>query len=143
MNQMNISFLSKIENIGFARNVSQAFLLSLDVKLSYLNEIKTIISEGVTNAIVHGYLKDENKLVNLDMSYDEENIYIIIKDYGIGISDIDKAREPLYTSIEGERSGLGFTIMEVFSDEFIVESNIDEGTTLKITKKREIIDGDK
>lgn len=137
MNKMYLSFKSKIENISFARNVAQAFLLPLDVKLSFLNEVKTIVSEGITNAIIHGYQRDDSHEVKLEMTYDDEYIYISIIDSGIGISDVEEARKPLYTSIEGERSGLGFTIMEVFSDEFSVESEVGVGTSLYIVKKRE------
>lgn len=137
MNKVEISFTSHCENISFARSCTQAFLVNLDCSLGFLNELKTIVSEGVTNAIVHGYQGEEDKRVYLSIGYDSDSIYIEIRDEGIGISDIDAAREPLYTSLSGERSGLGFTIMEVFSDTFEVVSEVDKGTTLIISKKRE------
>lgn len=135
-NEMKVSFLSKKENVAFARGIAISFLVGLDLELCVVNEIKTIISEGITNAIVHGYDDDETKFVELKMSYDNFNIYIVIHDSGKGIEDIEKAREPLFsTKIEEERAGLGFTIMEVFSDKLEIKSSVNQGTELSITKK--------
>ena len=133
---MQVKFLSKLENVTLARTLAVGFLVDLNLNLNTMNEIKTVISEAVTNSIVHGYLGKENKTVELRMSYDEVSIEIEIIDEGVGIEDIEKAREPLYSSkVEEERAGLGFTIMEVFTDNLEVKSEVDKGTTVTMTKK--------
>ena len=100
-----------------------------------VNELKTAISEAVTNAIVHGYTNDESKSVYMNLSYDNYNIYAEVIDYGIGISDIEQAQEPLFTTKKDEeRSGLGFTIMNVFTDELDVISRVNEGTKITMVK---------
>lgn len=133
---MQVKFLSKLENVTLARTLAVGFLVDLNLNLNTMNEIKTVISEAVTNSIVHGYLGNENKTVELRMSYDEVSIEIEIIDEGVGIEDIEKAREPLYSSkLEEERAGLGFTIMEVFTDNLEVKSEVDKGTTVTMTKK--------
>lgn len=135
-NEMQVKFLSKLENVTLARTLAVGFLVDLNLNLNTMNEIKTVISEAVTNSIVHGYLGNENKTVELRMSYDEVSIEIEIIDEGVGIEDIEKAREPLYSSkLEEERAGLGFTIMEVFTDNLEVKSEVDKGTTVTMTKK--------
>lgn len=135
-NEMQVKFLSKLENVTLARTLAVGFLVDLNLNLNTMNEIKTVISEAVTNSIVHGYLGQENKMVELKMSYDDLNIEIEITDEGVGIDDIEKAREPLYSSkLEEERAGLGFTIMEVFTDNLEVKSAINKGTTVLMTKK--------
>lgn len=135
-NEMQVKFLSKLENVTLARTLAVGFLVDLNLNLNTMNEIKTVISEAVTNSIVHGYLGKENKTVELRMSYDEVSIEIEIIDEGVGIEDIEKAREPLYSSkVEEERAGLGFTIMEVFTDNLEVKSEVDKGTTVTMTKK--------
>ena len=106
-NLMSVKFLAKKENVIFARGVAGAFLVNLNLELGFLNEIKTAISEAVTNSIVHGYLCDDTKLVELSMSYDDEVVTVEIIDNGVGIEDITKAKEPLYsTKLEEERAGL-------------------------------------
>ena len=138
LNSMSLNFKAKLENIQFSRNACAIFIHDLKVSLSFVQEIKTIISEGVTNSIIHGYNSDETKIVNINMSYDKEYIYLEIIDQGVGIPDINEARLPLFTTkSESERSGLGFTIMEVFSDSLIVESILNKGTKLIIKKKIE------
>lgn len=135
-NKMAISFLAKTENVMFARNTATTFLYYLNPTISFLNEVKTIISEAVTNAIVHGYKNKPDEEVILNMSYDVNNIYIEVIDNGVGIKDVDEAMMPLFTTdAESERSGLGFTIMEVFSDSIKVVSEENKGTNVKITKK--------
>ena len=135
-NSFQISFKSRLENIGFARNTCAMFLSELNLTVSFIQEIKTIVSEAVTNSIIHGYDGDINKTVFINLSYDLEYIYLEIIDYGIGIPNIEEARTPLFTTkMESERSGLGFTIMEVFSDEFSCESLINKGTKIIIKKK--------
>lgn len=133
---VKMKFNASIENVTFARGTVASFLVDEELTLNELNEIKTIVSEAVTNAIVHGYLEDASKEVELDMELDEKLLTLCIKDKGVGIEDIYKAREPLFsTKIESERAGLGFTIMEIFSDELNVDSELGCGTTVT-SKKR-------
>lgn len=135
-NELSVSFIAKAENVNLARTITTAFLVDLNLKLSEVNEIKTIVSEAVTNAIVHGYLNDSSKYVELKLKYDLNNIYINVIDKGVGIEDIEKAKEPLYSSkLEDERAGLGFTIMEVFTDNLEVTSKLGEGTKILMVKK--------
>jgi stage II sporulation protein AB (anti-sigma F factor) len=134
-NYMKVTFLSKNENVIFSRTVAVGFLVNLNLEISILNEIKTAISEAVTNAIVHGYENDENKEVELVMYYDDNQITMEIIDYGVGIENVEKAREPLFSSKETEeRAGLGFTIMEVFSDKLEVSSIVGEMTKVVMVK---------
>lgn len=135
-NEMNVKFLSKLENVTLARTLAVGFLVDLNLNLNTMNEIKTIISEAVTNSIVHGYSCEEDKWVELRMAYDDEVIEIEIVDEGIGIEDIEKAKEPLYSSkSDEERAGLGFTIMEVFTDDLEVKSAVNVGTSVIMTKR--------
>lgn len=135
-NEIKCSFLAKVENVMLARTIGVGFLVELDLKLNFLNEIKTVISEAVTNAIVHGYMSNENDKVQMNLSYDDVNVYIEIIDKGVGIEDVDKAKEPLFsTKLEEERAGLGFTIMDVFTDKLEVRSKLGEGTTVSMIKK--------
>ena len=134
-NYMKVTFLSKNENVIFSRTVAVGFLVNLNLEISILNEIKTAISEAVTNAIVHGYENDENKEVELVMYYDDSKITMEIIDYGVGIENVEKAREPLFSSKETEeRAGLGFTIMEVFSDKLEVSSIVGQMTKVVMVK---------
>lgn len=138
-NFMEISFSAKLSNVTFARSVATSFLMDLDLMLNELNEVKTIISEAVTNSIVHGYNEDEKKLVFMKLMIEDDELTMIVIDKGCGISDITKAREPLYSSRQDEdRAGLGFTIMEIFSDEINVESVLGEGTKVTCVKKMTI-----
>lgn len=133
---MKLIFSAQNNNVVFARTVAIAFLVKLNLDVNVLNEIKTAISEAVTNSIVHGYLNDATRKVEMDMMYDDKEIIIKVTDYGVGIEDIDKAKEPLYsTKMSEDRAGLGFTIMEVFTDELIVESIVDEKTIVTMKKK--------
>ena len=93
-NYMKVKFLSKNENVIFSRTVAVGFLVNLNLEISILNEIKTAISKAVTNAIVHGYENNENKEVELVMYYDDSKITMEIIDYGVGIENVEKAREP-------------------------------------------------
>ena len=134
-NYMKVTFLSKNENFIFSRTVAVGFLVNLNLEISILNEIKTAISEAVTNAIVHGYENDESKEVELVMYYDDNKITMEIIDYGVGIENVEKAREPLFSSRETEeRAGLGFTIMEVFSDKLEVSSIVGQMTKVVMVK---------
>lgn len=133
---MKVAFLAKTENVIFCRTIAMGFLINLNLEVGILNEIKTAVSEAVTNAIVHGYRNDESQLVEFMMYYDEEKITMEVLDYGVGIENVEQARVPLYSSkITEERAGLGFTIMEVFSDELIVESVLGEKTKVTMVKR--------
>lgn len=135
-NEMHVRFISKLENVTLARTLAVGFLVDLNLNLNTLNEIKTIISEAVTNSIVHGYLNSSDKWVELRMAYDEEVIEVEVIDEGVGIEDINKAKEPLFTSkADEDRAGLGFTIMEVFTDNLEIKSVVDVGTSVIMTKK--------
>ncbi len=134
-NTMLIRFPAKSENEGLARVAVTAFAAPLDPTVSELTDMKTAVSEAVTNAIVHGYAKGTGD-VEVFCQRKEETIYIMVSDKGCGISDITQAMEPLYTSKpEQERAGLGFTIMETFMDSLEVESKVGEGTCVKMAKK--------
>ena len=136
MNKMRVEFSSKSNNESFARIVAAAFVIELDPTLEELSEIKTAVSEAVTNAIIHGCSNDEAMDVYMNLSYDKNFIYIEVIDKGVGILDIELAKTPMFTTKpDDERSGLGFTIMDVFSDEMIIESSIGEGCFVKIIKK--------
>jgi anti-sigma F factor len=135
-NEMRLAFPSKSQNESFSRVAVSAFFSSLDPTLEELNDIKTAVSEAVTNAIVHGY---GNKIgvVYIYCKILSGNVaYIRIRDNGKGINDINQAREPMWTSSpESERAGLGFSVMESFMDTLRVFSRVDKGTTIVMTKK--------
>lgn len=134
-NYMKLEFLSKSSNESFARVVVAAFASQLDPTLEELSDIKTAVSEAVTNAIIHGYECKEGQ-ITMESRIEDYQIEIIIRDKGRGILDIDKAMEPFYTSKpELERSGMGFTVMETFMDELRVESIKEVGTTVTMRKK--------
>ena len=133
-NEVTIRMDSRSQNEAFSRVAAAAFVAALDPTISELTDIKTAVSEAVTNAIIHGY---ENKpgQVTLHMRQDGRRITITVSDQGIGISDIGLARTPTYTSKpELERSGMGFTVMESFMDELEVTSVPGGGTTVRMTK---------
>ena len=134
-NYMKLEFLSKSSNESFARVVVAAFASQLDPTLEELSDIKTAVSEAVTNAIIHGYEYGEGCII-LEALLNNSSIEVIIRDKGKGITDIHKAMEPFYTSKPDlERSGMGFTVMETFMDQLSVESNENEGTVLRMKKK--------
>lgn len=134
-NYMKLEFLSKSNNESFARVVVAAFAAQLDPTLEELSDIKTAVSEAVTNAIIHGYEYGEG-LITIESSIKEDKIEILIKDSGKGIGDLEEAMEPFYTSKPDlERSGMGFTVMETFMDTLTVNSSKEEGTIIKMTKR--------
>ncbi len=134
-NEMILSFLAKSENESLARIAVTSFIAHLDPTIEELAECKTIVSEAVSNAIIHGY-DGAYGMVTVHAVLDGEVLSVSIKDEGRGIPDIESAREPLFTTKgHEERSGMGFTIMESFSDEFRIESHIGHGTTITFTKK--------
>lgn len=136
LNQTKINFLSLSENESFARTVVSAFVTQLDPTVEEMVEIRTAVSEAVTNCIVHAY---KNRTGNIEMSLkilEGNEIYIRIKDTGCGIADIKKAVEPLFTtSPNEERAGLGFSVMESFMDKMQVRSKTDSGTVVIMRKK--------
>ncbi len=134
-NEISINMLSTSENEAFARLAIAGFIMPLDPTVEELVEFKTAVSEAVTNAIIHGY-EGEKKNLNLNFKRHENVIYIECVDYGIGIPNVDEAREALYTSKpEQERSGMGFTVMESFMDEVQVISLKNVGTRILMSKK--------
>jgi stage II sporulation protein AB (anti-sigma F factor) len=122
-NFMKVEFSATVENVTFARGVISSFLVNNDLTINTMNEI------------MHGYGNNPNKLVEMEVEIEDNKLVIIIRDDGIGIADVEKAREPLYTTkLKEERAGLGFTIMDIFSDELDVISAPNEGTTVICTK---------
>lgn len=134
-NYITLEFLSHSANEGFARGAVACFAAQLDPTLEELGDIKTAVSEAVTNAIVHGY-PDAIGGVTLKMRVLPGNVLeLTVKDRGRGIPDVDKARQPMYTTGGEERSGMGFTIMESFMDTVTVRSAVNRGTTVVMRKK--------
>lgn len=134
-NYMKLEIPAKSANEAFARAAVGAFASGLDPTIEELADIKTAVSEGVTNAIIHGY-ENIKGVVTVMCKTDDKSIEIIIKDTGVGIADIERAREPLYTSKPSEeRSGMGFTVMETFMDSLSVESALGFGTTVTMRKR--------
>ena len=135
-NEMTLSFIAKSENESLARMAIMSFIAELDPTIDELSEIKTIISEAVSNAIIHGYEGDERGIVTMHAVRGGDTIQVTIQDFGQGITNVEQAMEPLYTSKATlERSGMGFTIMESFADELVVDSVVGEGTSITFTKK--------
>lgn len=142
-NHIKIEMNANKNNITFARGAISSFLVNYPLTINFLNEIKTIISEAVTNAIVHGYNSDDSKIVYLEFELKNDELTLIITDYGIGIEDIEKAKEPLFsTKLQEDRAGLGFTIMEVFSDNMEIISELGKGTTIICKKNMIYVDED-
>ena len=138
-NEMKLEFSSKTNNEAFARITVAAFVSQLDPTIDELSDIKTAVSEAVTNSIIHGY-EDKEGTVKILARLFENNIEIEISDNGKGIENIDEAKKPLYTSKPNlERSGMGFTIMESFMDEVKIESTLGLGTKITMRKKIESI----
>ena len=134
-NEVKVEFLSKSENEGFSRMVVASLVSQLDPTIEELNEVKTAVSEAVTNCIVHAYNSKTGYIFLECILYDDE-IKISVKDNGRGIEDVNKAREPLFTTnTDMERSGMGFTVMETFMDTVNVDSIIGVGTKVTMTKK--------
>lgn len=132
---MNLQFSALSQNESFARVTVASFIAQLDPTMDELTEIKTVVSEAVTNAIIHGYDNDPSGIVYISVTLEDGIVQLTIRDEGIGIADIEEARQPLYTTKpELERSGMGFTIMENFMDEITVESSATRGTTVRLTK---------
>ena len=134
-NYVTLEFLSRSSNEGFARLAAAAFAAQLDPTLDELGDIKTAVSEAVTNAIVHAYPNQLGKIV-MKLRIREGNILeIVVKDWGVGIADVEQARKPMFTTGNDERSGMGFTIMESFMDTLRVRSAPQKGTTVTMRKR--------
>lgn len=135
MNRVKIEFPAHSVNEGFARMAAAAYLTQFDPTLEDLADVKTAVSEAVTNAIVHGYGGEEGMVV-MTMERRQNTFRVEVIDTGRGILDVPTARTPLYTSCPGEeRSGMGFTVMETFMDHLTVESKVGEGTRVIMLKK--------
>ena len=157
-NYMKLEIAAKSENEGFARSAVAAFALSLNPSLSELSDIKTAVSEAVTNCVVHAYKNAAEGKIFIECQTQSDIplkahkgdrcekygvIHITVTDYGCGIDDLERAISPFYTTLtEEERSGMGFTIMQTFTDKFSVESEKGRGTKVKMVKKIGI-DGNK
>lgn len=139
---MKVEFLSKSQNESFARVAVAAFASQLDPTIEEITDIKTAVSEAVTNSIIHGYKDKKDGIVEITAELNKNEITIIIVDHGCGIDDIEQAREPLYTSRPDlERSGMGFTVMETFMDSVEIESS-KTGTKIRMKKKFKSLDID-
>ncbi|MBM4762182.1 anti-sigma F factor [Bacillus sp. B15-48] len=134
-NEMKLQFSALSQNESFARVTVAAFIAQLDPTMDELTEIKTVVSEAVTNSIIHGYEGRNDGQVYISVTIENNTVELTIKDEGVGIKDIEEARQPLYTSKpELERSGMGFTIMENFMDEVEVRSEPKFGTEIRLKK---------
>lgn len=134
-NMMKVEFLSKSQNESFARVAVAAFASQLDPTIEEITDIKTAVSEAVTNSIIHGYKDNKDGIVEITSELNKNEITIIIADHGCGIDNIEQAREPLYTSRPDlERSGMGFTVMETFMDSVEIQSS-EAGTKIRMKKK--------
>ena len=134
-NYMMLEFPSKSANEGFARSAVACFAAQMDPTLEELGDIRTAVSEAVTNCIVHAYPNDFGMISLRCRILKDNTLDIVIKDRGIGIADLDKARKPMYTTGGSDRSGMGFTIMESFMTSFTVTSKPGKGTTVHMRRK--------
>lgn len=133
-NKMKIEFLAKSENESFARVAVASFASQLDPTLEEISDIKTAVSEAVTNSIIHGY-EENGGIVTIECEINGKELSLVIIDNGVGIEDLEIAMQPLYTSRPDlERSGMGFTVMETFMDELQVSSEKNIGTVIKMKK---------
>ena len=134
-NEMRLEFPSHSCNESFARAVVGAFAASMDPTLEELSDIKTAVSEAVTNCIVHGYPDTVGNIILTCVQQDADTLEISVVDRGVGIPDVDAARMPMFTTGGEERSGMGFTIMERFMTGLQVDSKPQEGTTVIMTRR--------
>lgn len=133
-NFMEVNFKALSINEGFARICVAGFCVQLNPSIDEINDIKTAVSEAVTNCVVHAY-PNQNGIITLRCEIEGESIKIVVRDYGIGINDIERAREPFYTTKPSEeRSGMGFAVMESFMDKVEVEKNEKGGVTVTMLK---------
>lgn len=134
-NEFRMTIDSRSVNESFSRAVVAAFTAQLDPTVEEINDIKTAVSEAVTNCIVHGYKSSLGKIYITVKIHENNSVVISIRDKGCGISDIKKAREPLFTTLGGDRAGLGFSVMESFMDKISVRSKVNSGTCVTLYKK--------
>lgn len=133
-NHMHLTFDAKSVNEAFARMTVMAFMTDMNPTLDELEDVKTAVSEAVTNAIIHGY-NDETKQVEMSCMRQGQKLTVTVEDRGVGIPNVEEARQPFYTTKpEQERSGMGFAFMEAFMDGIEVESKVGEGTRVTMTK---------
>lgn len=135
LNEMKLTIDSRSVNEAFSRVSVAAFIAQLDPTLEEINDIKTAVSEAVTNCIVHAYPDGLGKIYISAAVFENGAVKVKIRDKGVGIPDIEKAMQPLYSSLGGERAGLGFAVMESFTDKLRVSSEVGKGTTVTLTKK--------
>ena len=140
LNQVKLEFDSRSANEGFARSAAACFAAQLDPTLEELGDVKTAVSEAVTNAIVHAYPDAIGKVQMKLRLLPEGVLELSVKDWGVGISDPDQARQPLFTTGGAERSGMGFTIMESFMDSLRLRSAPGKGTTVVMRKRLAVRD---
>ncbi|WP_124727271.1 anti-sigma F factor [Staphylospora marina] len=134
-NFMELRFASRSENEAFARVAVASFVSQLDPTMEELTDIKTVVSEAVTNSVIHGYEEKPDGIIHIRVEIDGARVSITISDQGVGIEDVERAKQPLFTSKpELERSGMGFTIMENFMDEVTIRSEPGQGTTVHMVK---------
>ena len=135
MNKIELKFSACIENEPFVRTAISAFILPLNPDLDELSEVKTIVSEAVSNAIIHGYNYDSSKDVYLKACISNNHLEVIIQDYGVGIENVEEALKASFTTrMDQERAGMGFSIMQTLADKFEIRSQKDIGTRVIITK---------
>lgn len=135
INYIKIEFPSRSANEALARNVAACFAAQLDPTLEELGDLKTAVSEAVTNSIVHAYPDDIGRICMKCRLFEDMSIEIMVRDWGRGIPDVEKAREPLYTTGGDDRSGMGFSIMESFMDSLKVRSQVNKGTIVTMRKR--------
>lgn len=135
LNTMKMEFESRSVNESFARVAVSSFVSQLDPTVEEICDIKTAVSEAVTNSIVHGYREGKGKIYITVSVFENANVRIKIKDKGCGIENVEEAMQPLFTTMGGERAGLGFAVMESFTDKIKVRSVVGKGTTVTLEKK--------
>jgi len=136
VNEMRLEFNSKSINEGFARYAVSAFVAQLDPTVEELSDLRCAVSEAVTNAIIHGYRDTPGTVYITCKYYEDRTVKIKVTDKGVGIEDIKQAMQPLYTTVPtGERGGMGFAIMQSFTDRLSVRSKPGKGTSVTLTKK--------
>ncbi len=135
INSVKLSFLSKSSNEGFARSAAAAFAAQLDPTLDEVGDIKTAVSEAVTNCIVHAYPDSLGTIIMKMRIFEDNTLEISITDKGVGIPDIEKALKPMFTTGGDDRSGMGFTIMDSFMDKLKIRSKPNRGTTVTMRRR--------
>ena len=135
VNSVTVEFLSRSANEGFARTTAACFAAQMDPTLDEVNDIKTAVSEAVTNCIVHAYPNELGKIRMKLRLFEDNTLEVVVQDWGVGIADVAQARTPLFTTGNEERSGMGFTIMESFMDALKVKSAPGKGTTVTLRRR--------